>query len=73
MSNPEPTVIEPSSGFADFVLGRLRVARIRTHIVLNHINAVGVALKGGLIDGEDAIAMLGEAGLDFIVTGASSE
>ena len=64
---------EPTSGFSDFVLRRLRYARIQTLIALNHINAVGVALKGGMIDGEDAIAMLGEAGLDFIITGASSE
>jgi hypothetical protein len=72
MNNPTITT-EPSSGFADFVLHRLHVARIQARLALNHINTVAVALKGGLIDGEDAIAMLGEAGLDFIITGASSE
>jgi hypothetical protein len=71
MTNPITT--ESSSGFADFVLNRLNAARMGTRIVLNHLNTVTTALRGGLIGGEDAIAMLGEAGLDFIVTGASSE
>jgi hypothetical protein len=53
----------PSSAFADFVTRRLRYARIQTRLVVNHIDAVGVALRSGLIDGEGALAMLGEAGL----------
>jgi hypothetical protein len=72
MNNPTITT-EPSSRFADFVLRRLHIARVQARIALNQINAVGVALGAGWIGGEDAIAMLGEAGLDFIITGASSE
>jgi hypothetical protein len=63
---------EPSSGFADFVICRLRYARIQTQIALNEINTVRVALTAGLVDVEDAVAMLHEAGLDFILTGAST-
>jgi hypothetical protein len=66
-------ITSQSSDFADFVLRRLRLKRIQVRLVLNHINTVGVALSGGLIDGEDAISMLGEVGLDFIITGAPSE
>jgi len=72
MNNPTITT-ERSSAFADFVLRRLRLARIQGRIALNHINTVGVALSGGLIDAPAGLAMLGEAGLDFIITGASSE
>jgi hypothetical protein len=32
-------------------------------LALNAIDVAGIALKGGLIDGETALAMLGEAGL----------
>jgi len=63
---------EPSSAFGDFILRRLRHARTRTQIALNEITAVGIALNAGWIDGEDAIAMLGEAGLDFVITVAST-
>jgi hypothetical protein len=64
---------EPTSDFSDFVLRRLRYACTQARIALNQLNTVDVALGAGWIDGEDAIAMLGEAGLDFIITGASSE
>ena len=73
ISKPRPTATEPSSGFTDFVLRRLHVARLQARIALNHLNAVGVALNAGWISGDDALAMLDEAGLDFVITGASSE
>jgi hypothetical protein len=60
MSKPEPAAIEPSSGFADFVLRQLNVERIRARLALNHINTAIIALSGGLIDGETALAMLAE-------------
>jgi hypothetical protein len=73
ISKPRPTATEPSSGFTDFVLRRLHVARIQAELALNQLDTVHVALSGGWIGAEDALAMLGEAGLDFIITGASSE
>jgi len=70
---PTPTVTEPSSAFANFVLSQIRCAELRARIAANELRATAVALSGGLIGGEDAIGMLAEVGLDFIVTGASSE
>jgi hypothetical protein len=69
ISKPRPTATEPSSSFTDFVLRRLHVARLQARIALNQLDTVHVALSGGWIDGEDAIAMLGEAGLDFNIYG----
>lgn len=53
----------PSSAFAAFVLGHLRCAHIRMRLALNAIDAAGIALKGGLNDGETALALLNETGL----------
>lgn len=64
---------EPSSAFADFVIRRLRYARIQARIVINQIDTVGVALAAGWLDGEKACACLEESGLlDFVITGAST-
>ena len=73
IDKPAPTVVESSSDFITFLLGQIRCAELRARIAANELRATAVALAGGLIGAEDAIAMLGEAGLDFIVTGASSE
>jgi hypothetical protein len=54
------------------VLKRLRRARIQARLVINAIDTAGVALRGGLIDGEGALAMIGEAGLLDFVVGRSS-
>ena len=61
----------PSSGFTDFVIRRLRYARIQTRLALNQIDTVGVALKAGLLDGEDALAMLSEARLLHLIEASS--
>ena len=62
-----------SSAFNEFVLTHLRHARLRARLALNHIDAAGVALRGGLIDGEGALDLIGEAGLlNFVLTGVSS-
>jgi hypothetical protein len=61
----------PSSAFSEFVLGHLRCARIRMRLALNAIDAAGVALKSGLIDGEGALAILGEAGLLPLIEASS--
>jgi len=70
---PAPTVVESSSDFITFLLGQIRCAELRARIAANELKATAVALSAGWIGAEDAIGMLGEAGLDFIVTGASSE
>jgi hypothetical protein len=73
ITKPEPAATESSSGFITFLLGQIRCAELRARIAANQLRATAVALAGGLIGAEDAVAMLSEAGLDFIVTGASSE
>jgi hypothetical protein len=61
----EPTTAAPSSGFADFILHRLRVATLRAKIVANEIEATATALRGGLISPEAAILILTECGLEI--------
>jgi hypothetical protein len=60
-SDSEPTAA-PSSGFADFVLCRIRVAHARARLIVNDIEAIGVALKGGVISPEVALLSLDQAG-----------
>jgi hypothetical protein len=61
----ESTTVEPSSGFTDFVLGRLHVAELRAKITANDIKATATALSAGLISPEAAILMLAETGLEI--------
>jgi hypothetical protein len=70
-ATPPSSVTSTSSAFADFLLGRLRVAYLRTRIVGNEIATAGLALKSGLIDGETALAMLSEAGLLPLIEASS--
>jgi hypothetical protein len=60
-----------SSDFTQFVLHRIRVARIRARMVSNAIEATTIALAGGLIDGVGALAMLDEAGLLALIEASS--
>jgi hypothetical protein len=69
-SDAQP-IAEASSVFSAFVLGRLRCAHIRMRLALNAIDVAGLALKGGLIDGETALAMLDEAGLLPLIEASS--
>jgi hypothetical protein len=66
------TITTASSGFTDFVIRRLRYGRIQAEIVVNQLNSVSIALNAGWIGGEDALAMLHEAGLDFVITAGAS-
>jgi hypothetical protein len=61
-----------SSAFDALVLGHLRRARIRLRLALNHVDAAGIALRGGLIDAGGALGMVAEAGLLDFVVGPSS-
>ena len=57
-------ITEPSSGFVDFILRRLRVAELRAKAIVNEIEATTVALSGGLISPEMAILILAECGVE---------
>ncbi len=70
-STPAISATSPSS-FDALVLGYLRHARIRLRLALNHVDAAGIALRGGLIDGEGALGLIAEAGLLDFVVGRSS-
>jgi hypothetical protein len=60
------SITAPSSAFDDFVLNLLRDGYRRTLIDLNHIANAGIALRAGWINGECAVAMMQESGLDWI-------
>ncbi len=62
-----PFAASPSSAFTGFVLGRIRCADIRARILANEVTAMGVALKAGLIDPENAIAHLVEIGAGVLL------
>jgi hypothetical protein len=66
------STISPSSAFDVLVLAHLRHARIQTRLALNAIDAAGIALRDGLVDGETALGMIDEAGLLNFVLGPSS-
>ncbi len=65
----EPTTV-PSTSFADFILGQIRCAALRSKIVANQLEVAATALSAGLIAPETALLVLHETGL--FDTGASS-
>jgi hypothetical protein len=68
----EPTSsIEASSGFTDFVLRQLNVARLRALLAVNEIATTATALSGGLITAETAIIHLHALGLLETSSGAA--
>lgn len=72
LSEHSTALTTASSLFDRFVLDRLRRAHIRARIILNEIDAAGIALRDGWIDGEGALAQIAEAGLLPFVVGSSS-
>jgi hypothetical protein len=61
------TPTSPSSAFANFVLGRLRLAYARARVATNEIATIGTALRGGHIGPEAALLHLHEAGLSHLI------
>ena len=66
------TLTTSSSTFHDFTGHQLRIAFLRAGIIKNEIAAMGIALKAGLIDPENAIAHLIEIGAGGLLTWESS-
>lgn len=57
-----------TNDFREYVLAELRTARLRAKMYVNEIEAIGIALKAHMIEPEDALAWMQEAGtLDFMV------
>jgi hypothetical protein len=54
--------------FSLYVLSELRLARKRALLLVNEIEVIGVALKGGIVDPDTALEMLADANcLDFLL------
>jgi hypothetical protein len=51
-----------SASFADYLLLNLRCAGLRARLLTNEIQAMGVALKGGLVGPDDVLEHLAEVG-----------
>ena len=68
----QSSAISSSSAFNSLVLAHLRRAHVRAQLTLNHIDAAGIALRQGWIDGETALGIVAEAGLLNFVVGRSS-
>ncbi len=48
--------------YRKYVLAELRCSRLRSKLITNEIETVGMALKGGLISEDDAVAWMNEIG-----------
>jgi len=50
-------------GFHDYLIAEIRCASLRARILQSEIDAIGIALKGGLITVEQALALLHDVDL----------
>jgi hypothetical protein len=48
----------PSTSFQDYLLAQMRCATLRARIMQADLDAIGIALKGGLITPDQAILLL---------------
>jgi len=54
--------------FRKYVLAEIRCALVRAKLYANEIERIGIALKGGIVDPESAVAMMADAGtLGFLM------
>jgi hypothetical protein len=57
----------------DYVLAEIRVASLRLRLALNEVEAVGLAVKAGLMSADVAIEHLYEIGAPLSLVGTPSE
>jgi hypothetical protein len=50
----------PSTSLRDYLLAEMRCASLRARIVQADVEAIGTALKGGLINAEQALKLLND-------------
>jgi hypothetical protein len=62
VSEPPATFEEERDSYKRYVLGNLRLARVRARMLVAAIDNIGVALKSGAIDVDEAVADLHNAG-----------
>jgi hypothetical protein len=58
--------IEDEDVRREWLLANLRHGRMRAKLLVNEITFIGIAVKNGLLSTDDAIAMMSEAGADFL-------
>lgn len=49
------------ASYRRYVLGQLRMARIRARMLIKEIDMIGRAVKGGWVEPDEALPWLGEA------------
>ena len=50
--------------FAEYILSELRAASLRARLLSSEIDAIGVALKGGLVSADQALVLMN--GVDLL-------
>jgi hypothetical protein len=53
-----------SAAFTAFVLGQIRITKLRAELIANQADAAIVALAAGLVSPEQAILILAECGVE---------
>ena len=53
-----------AQGFHDYLVAELRCASLRARILQSEIDAIGIALKGGLITADQALVLI--RGVDLL-------
>ena len=62
----------PSSGFREYLLAEIRCAAIRAKLMANDLTAIGIALRAGLIDPDNALEHLADCNVLRLVAPSSS-
>jgi hypothetical protein len=61
-----------SDAYRDYLLAELRCAFLRAQLLQNDVAAIGIALKGGLINEDIAVEQLSECGVLRLVARATA-
>ena len=68
-----PPAVTSEEDRVSFVLAQLRCAALRARLAACEIDAIGVALRSGLIDSETAVAWLHDCGVLDSITSAQGD
>ena len=69
---PSPQA-ESGLTFQDYLLAEMRCASLRARDLQHEIDAVGIALKGGAISADQALALMGDVDLLRLIGGRSND
>jgi hypothetical protein len=65
------TIATDNDSYAGFVLAQLGCAALRARLVTAEIDSITVALRGGFIAANDAIAWAADIGIDLIAVSSA--